>query len=92
MGGFGMSKSHKRIEWESRIKDWKASGLSASRWCKENGVKDHQMYYWIQKIDNSEKQTKQDDSHADWLPVQVTDEYEPKGSIIIHLDQFSVEV
>lgn len=89
-----MNKTNKRKEWEVRIEDWKASGLSKARWCRENGLKEHQMYYWIQKIDGSESQTKQMISNKDWLPVQITDERksEPNGSIYIHLDHMSVEV
>lgn len=51
-----MIKSTKRIEWEARINDWKASGLSKSIWCKDMGHKLHQMYYWIQKIDGTDSQ------------------------------------
>lgn len=88
-----MSKSYKRIEWEARIKDWKASGLSVARWCRENGHKDHQMYYWIQKIDGSPKKSKHKSPTVDFLPVKVTSELdEPKGSVLIHINQIFVEV
>ncbi|WP_444972197.1 IS66 family insertion sequence element accessory protein TnpA [Virgibacillus proomii] len=30
-----MEPSNKRIEWETLIKDWKASGLSVVKWCRE---------------------------------------------------------
>lgn len=88
-----MTKSTKRIEWEARIKEWRSSGLSIARWCKENGHKDHQMYYWIQKIDESKSQPKQKYSNADFLPVKITDGLdEPKGPVFIHVDRMSVEV
>ncbi|MBU5593903.1 IS66 family insertion sequence element accessory protein TnpB [Amphibacillus sp. MSJ-3] len=87
-----MNKSTKRIEWEARIEDWRASGLSKAKWCRDNGFKEHQMYYWLQKINNSASPTDQP-ANIDWLPVQVTDELdEPKGSVLIHIDRFSVEV
>jgi len=87
-----MTKSSKRIEWEARIKDWKSSGLSVAKWCRENGHKDHQMYYWIQKIDGSPKESKPKSPSVDFLPVKVTSKLEPKGSVLIHLNQISVEV
>jgi len=84
-----MTKSNKRTEWEARINDWKASGLSKAKWCRENGVKDHQMYYWLQRINGAEV-TKPKSPQADFLPVNVFDE--PKGSVLIHIDRMSVEV
>ena len=26
------------------------SGLSATRWCKENGIEPNSLYYWINKL------------------------------------------
>ena len=77
-----MSKSYKRIEWEARIKDWKASGLSVARWCRENGHKDHQMYYWIQKIDGSPKKSKHKSPTVDFLPVKVTSELDANRKVL----------
>ena len=91
MGGYVMTKSYKRIEWEERIKDWKASGLSKAKWCRENGVKEHQMYYWLQRIDDDRvTKSKSEILHGNFLPVNVFDE--SKGSILIHIDRMSVEV
>lgn len=88
-----MIKSTKRIEWERRINDWKASGLSKSKWCSENGYKVHQMYYWIEKIDGVDSQLKIKAPHENFIPVKVTHEPdEPIGSVFIHIDQMSVEV
>ena len=88
-----MVKSAKRIEWEARLKDWKDSGLSKAKWYRDNGFKEHQMYYWIQKINGSELQSNQKVTNADFLKVSVTDEPdELKGSVLIHFDRMSVEV
>lgn len=86
-----MTKSNKRIEWEARINDWKSSGLSKAKWCRENGVNDHQMYYWLQRINGTEvTQSKPKSPQTNFLPVNVFDE--PKGSVLIHIDRMSVEV
>src|SRR5690625_4946162 len=88
-----MTKSAKRIEWETRIQEWKASGLSKAKWCRDNGYKAHQLYYWLEKIDEPEPDQKQKISKVDFLPVEVTDgRNEPTGSIFIHIDRMSVEV
>ena len=36
----------KRQEWQERITAWKQSGLSAARWCRENGASNCQFDYW----------------------------------------------
>ena len=44
-----MSKTNLQLEWENRIKEFKISGLSAPKWCTANGIKVHQLHYWLRK-------------------------------------------
>lgn len=86
-----MSNTTKRIEWEKRISDWKASGMSKSKWCREHGYKVHQMYYWLEQFDESESQLKKTQEH--FIPIKVANEpHKPMGAVFIHIDQLSVEV
>src|SRR5699024_56757 len=88
-----MTKGTKRIEWEARIKEWRSSGVSIARWCKENGHKDHQMYYCIQRIDESKSQPILKSSTAHFLPVKIAAALDrPNGPVFIHVDRMSVEV
>ncbi|WP_088052318.1 IS66 family insertion sequence element accessory protein TnpA [Virgibacillus dakarensis] len=88
-----MTQADKRIEWKARFDAWKASGFSVAEWCRKQGVKDHQMYYWIQKFeyDTPKKET----SETQWLtvkvdePINVTTGQEP---VFIHFGAISVEV
>src|SRR5690625_6159224 len=87
-----MTKSAKRIEWEARIQEWKESGLSKAKWCRENGYKEHQLYYWLEKMDKPDSDNIQMMANANFLPVEVTDERnDPKGSIFIHINHVSVD-
>lgn len=36
--------------WTSRIMECRKSGLSDTRWCKENGIAPSSLYYWINKL------------------------------------------
>lgn len=86
-----MTKAEKRIEWKARCDAWKASGLSVAEWCREEGVKDHQMYYWIRKFEDDT------DSKPDvqWLAVDMQSKltgYIGDESIFIHVGQLSIEV
>lgn len=89
-----MTKEEKRIEWKARFDSWKHSGLSVAEWCREEGIKDHQMYYWIHRFKDDSLVT---EVHQDvqWLTVDLQNE--PTGSlgdesIFIHVGQLSVEV
>lgn len=90
-----MTKSNKRIEWEARINDWKTSGLSKAKWCRENGLKEHQMYYWVKQIDETQSTglSEPKSFHGNFLPIDVTNEKtESKGSVLIHIDRMSIEI
>jgi len=39
-----------RAAWAKRIADFRASGLSATQWCAANGLKIHQLRYWLKKL------------------------------------------
>jgi hypothetical protein len=88
-----MTKAEKRIEWKARFDAWKASGLSIAEWCRAEGVKDHQMYYWIRKFEGDP--VSESDRDIQWLAVDMQNE--PTGhvgdeSVFIHVGQLSVEV
>lgn len=36
--------------WANRIKECRASGLTAKRWCEQNNIGIKSYYYWMRKI------------------------------------------
>ncbi|MEA4882759.1 MAG: hypothetical protein VB144_03680 [Clostridia bacterium] len=42
-----MSQAEKLLEWKARIAEFRASGLSGSKWCEKNGFRKKQFYYWL---------------------------------------------
>jgi hypothetical protein len=44
-----MSRTEQRLEWEKRIEEFKASGLSAAAWCKMQDLKPHRFNYYLCK-------------------------------------------
>lgn len=46
-----MTLKDKRIEWKSRYDAWKESGQSITEWCRDQKIKVHQMYYWVQRFE-----------------------------------------
>jgi hypothetical protein len=40
--------------WEQRINERAKSGMSVSKWCKNNGISKNRYHYWNHKIINSQ--------------------------------------
>ena len=57
-----MNDADKRIEWKARYDAWKTSGLSAAEWSRSQGIKTHQLYYWIRKF--REDEVSQNEPHV----------------------------
>jgi hypothetical protein len=53
--------------WKKRIKNYQASGWSAARWCKENGVPESSFSKWKKKILELEK--KKEAAVTQWVAV-----------------------
>lgn len=91
-----MTQVDKRIEWKDRFDAWKASDLSVAEWCREQGVKDHQMYYWIRKFERDSLTSEPETSETQWLTVKVEDEptsiTTKLAPVFIHFGSISVEV
>jgi|GEM_PF-3191987 len=90
-----MTQDDNRIKWQSRYDAWKDSGVNVATWCREQGVNDKQMYYWIRKLENRDAQPEQQRSITSWMPMQldspITDSVD-KAAVFIHFDSISVEV
>ena len=82
--------------WRSRLKKQQVSGLSIAAWCREQGIPDHQFYYWKKKFAR-ETTGQQSPTALEWAPVVVADEPEPTESspdhgIAIHVGHASITV
>ena len=60
--------TEKSILWEQRINERTKSGMSISKWCKNNEISKSQYHYWNHKI--SKKQKHNDDiEFAEITPI-----------------------
>lgn len=41
-------------EWQQRVLDHQASGLSVKRWCAEQDIRESKYYYWLQILRSEE--------------------------------------
>ena len=65
-----MTLKEKRIEWKARYDAWKESGQSIAEWCRDQGIKAHQMYYWVQQFEHGGSCV-ETPAQTQWLVVQV---------------------
>lgn len=90
-----MTQNDNRIKWESRYDAWKDSGSNVAAWCREQGVNDKQMYYWIRKLGNKHAEPQLQNPITSWMPVQldspITDNLD-ESAVFIHFESISVEV
>jgi transposase-like protein len=42
--------------WAARISDYRASGERVAAWCERNQGTSHQLYYWMRKLREAERQ------------------------------------
>lgn len=46
-----MSRNKLQEEWEERIGQYKASGMTQAEWCRHQKVSIHKLKYWLYKVD-----------------------------------------
>jgi hypothetical protein len=75
-----------REQWEERITAYRASGLTAARWCERTGHSIGQLKYWITKTGKAARK-------RDWAPVEIVDSNPAAASkITVHVGSARVEV
>jgi len=79
-----MSKEELHSIWSARVAEFNASGQSFSAWCVEQGLKEHQMRYWLRKDREPRKQP------MEWLPLDVGDNSE--STVTLRVSQIVVDV
>ncbi len=85
-------------EWESRVLDYRRSGLKAAEWCALNGFPVPRLKYWITRINKLTKDTdpipeklcSQNDDHS-WATVNIVDDNR-NSNIAICIGSARIEV
>jgi len=72
-------------EWEPRVAEFRASGLSARKWCEANEISEHKLRYWISRLSEWPQS-------VDWARVDVADSRTFHSSISINIGVASIEV
>jgi len=79
-----MSKDELHRIWSARVAEFKVSGQSVSAWCTEQGLKAHQMRYWLRKDRESSELP------MEWLPLDVGNNSET--TVTVRVGQVALDV
>jgi len=84
-----MEKADLQKDWELRIADYKASGLTQIKWCEENNLKLHQFKYWFYKIEKKKTSVPK----SNWVSVTLDESNQDiRETLKIKIGQASIEV
>lgn len=72
-----------RAAWEQRVAAFRASGLNLPRWCATQGLKPHQLRYWLNKIEPPAEPA------VNWIPLHFSD---PEPYLTVRVGPAAVEV
>ena len=91
-----MNLKDNRKLWESRVKEYRQSQMTAREWCQKQGLTDSALSYWITKLNKEQKSplSQTDIQTTSWLSVNFMHE-EKKGkqtSINVKIGPASIEL
>jgi len=87
-----MTKVEREKEWESRIAEYRASGLSVKEWCAAHDVKPHRLWYWLRR--NKTRKPASSVKSTQWLPVEVSEgeSMDQNNELVVRVGEASIEV
>src|SRR5690606_10254815 len=67
---------------------FRASGMSVRSWCAEQGIKEHQLRYWLRRLDSDDTQGPR------WIPVTLNGAgpWEEARGLVIRIGRATIEV
>ncbi len=85
-----MSKANleKKQHWQGRIDAWKESGLSATRWCRENDTAQSTFNYWKKQL----RQNPQQESEAGFTELALDTDTAVESGLEIHVGQVAIRL
>lgn len=85
------TKEQRLHDWQARIADYRASGLTMSSWCQAHSISKEQLKYWLRKTKHLE--TPSSESTTRWLPLSVSPDV-PLATplLIVRIGHASIEI
>ena len=79
--------------WATRINNYRASGERVAAWCSRNQVTSHQLYYWMRKLREAERQERSAGNESKWVALALQESTTGEAPpIVIKIGTIAVEV
>lgn len=87
-----MTRDELRNVWRAQVAEFHASGQSVAAWCRAHDVKEHQLRYWLRRVDAQPHSSGR--PMTSWLAVEVQGERQlsPAVGVRIHVGAAAIEV
>lgn len=86
-----MTEEERKL-WTKRIEDYRASGLTAIKWCEENNISVHMLRYKITQFNKEKKQTLKETQWASVVLEKPVAEKETYPSLKVTVGKATIEV
>lgn len=84
-----MSSAELQKEWQARVSEFEASGMSAAAWAAATGIGVHKLLYWSKKFQSSAPQPT---GCPQWLPIEFGSSSSSEDCLKVRVGQAVVEV
>lgn len=85
-------KEQRLQDWQARIADYHASGLTMAAWCQAHSFSKEQLKYWLRKTKNLTTSSPSSETPR-WLPLSVSsDAPSSTSSLVVRIGQASIEI
>ena len=85
-----MSRAQLQQEWKQRLKEFHASGETATAWCSARNLNLHQFWYWSRKL---RAQRHEDTTRkVQWLSVSVKEPSPQESTLVVQVGHARIEV
>lgn len=85
-----MTHEERRKVWRDRVAEFHASGESVAAWCRTQDLKEHQLRYWLRRVDAQS----QSEPMTSWLALAVQGGSPPVSDtgVWVHAGGAAIEV
>lgn len=85
-------KEEDRKLWTNRIKNHRASGLTAVKWDEENNISVHKLRYYINKFNKEKKQESKESKWISIVPEKPIVENKSESPLKVIIENVIIEV
>ena len=76
--------------WKQRVEEFENSGQAATVWCREHGLKDHQLRYWRRKFNKAASKSVSE-SNLQWQPIEIGQHETSESKLEIRVGKAAIE-